>query len=243
MVTASVKRWLLNGIVITIPLAVTLIVLGVVLNFVLGFLEPIVLAVIYVWPNEPPTVVVQLTTLASLFGLLVFVGFVAEHTSGQRISRTVHETIESIPVVSTVYASVRRASDILTDDDTDQFREVKLVEFPHGNAHMLGFLTADTPETIECCLDEDDLQTLVIPLGPNPTTNGFVVHVPSEHVRDVDVTVEEAIRSIATLGVATNPEADGTTARERSSSSPAEPTRHADEARPRYAQDSPSRKP
>ena len=111
MATATIKRWLLNGIVITIPLAVTLIVLGVVLNFVLGALEPIVLAVIYLWPNEPPTVVVQLTTLLSLVGFLLAVGFVAEHTSGQRISRTVHETIESIPGVSTVYASVRRASE------------------------------------------------------------------------------------------------------------------------------------
>ncbi|WP_049927222.1 DUF502 domain-containing protein [Halopiger goleimassiliensis] len=214
MPTATVKRWLVNGIVITIPLAVTLIVFSVVLNFVLGMLEPVVTAVIYVWPNDPPTVVVQFTTLASLVGFLLAVGFVAEQTSGQRISRTVHETIESIPVVSTIYASVRRASDILADDDTDQFREVKLVEFPHENAHMLGFLTADTPATIERRLGENDLQTLMIPLAPNPTTNGFIVHVPTEHVHEVDLTVEDAVRSIATLGVATDPnEDDGRTDR------------------------------
>lgn len=203
--TSNIKRWLINGVVITIPLAVTLILLSIVLNFVLNALSPIVLAILYVWPTDPPTVVVQLTTLLSLFGTLLLIGFVADYTAGQRISRTLHTTIESIPGVSTVYTSVRRASDILLDDDIDQFQDVKLVEFPHGNAHMIGFLTADTPATIENCLDDSELQTIVIPLGPNPTTNGFVVHVPAEHVSDVDMSVEAAARSIATLGVATEP--------------------------------------
>ena len=86
---------------------------------------------------------------------------------------------------------------------------------------MLGFLTADTPQAIERCIGEDDLQTIVIPLGPNPTTNGFVVHVPAEHVHDIDMSVEAAIRSIATLGVATDVddgEADGDAERDRSPS-------------------------
>lgn len=206
--TSTVKRWLLNGIAITIPLVVTLIVLHVVLNFVLNALSPLVVTILFLWPNEPPTEIVQLTTLASLIATLLLIGFVAERTPGRRLSRTLHATIESIPGVSTLYASVRRASDILLDDDTDQFRDVKLVEFPHGNAHMLGFLTADTPPTIADQLDGTNLQTILIPLGPNPTTNGFVIHVPEERVRDVDITVESAVRSIATLGVATERVAD-----------------------------------
>ncbi|MFC4542120.1 DUF502 domain-containing protein [Halosolutus amylolyticus] len=201
--TFSVKRWLIKGVAITVPLVVTLVVLSVVLNFVLNVLSPVVVAILYVWPTDPPTVVVQATTLLSLFATVLLIGIVADHTDGRRISQNVHAAIESIPGVSTVYASVRRASDLLLDDDTDQFQDVKLVEFPHENAHMLGFLTADTPPAIERCLDEDDLRTIMIPLGPNPTTNGFVLHVPADRVYDVDVSVEAAVRSIATLGVAT----------------------------------------
>ncbi|MFC7231986.1 hypothetical protein ACFQMM_12300 [Saliphagus sp. GCM10025308] len=48
------------------------------------------------------------------------------------------------------------------------------------------------------------MQTVMIPLGPNPMTNGFIVHVPDEAVSDVDVSVEEAVRMTATLGVASN---------------------------------------
>lgn len=195
------KRWLVNGIILTIPLVVTLLVLLVVIDFVLGILSPIVAGVQYVWPNDPPRIVIQLTTLASLVGFFLVIGFVADHTPGKHVSKRVHATMETIPGVSTLYESVRRASDILVDDETDQFKEVKLVEFPHDNAYMFGFLTADTPPEIEETVGEREMMTIMVPLGPNPTTNGYVMHIPTENVYDVDITVEEAVRSIATLGV------------------------------------------
>lgn len=203
-VSRSVKRWLINGVAITIPLVVTVMVLLFVLDFVLSVLSPVVAALTFLWPREPPTAIVQSVTLLSLLGFFLAVGFVAERTPGERLSRALHGAMETIPVVSTVYLTVRRASDILVDDDTDQFKEVKLVEFPHENAYTFGFLTSDTPELIEATVGEAELQTVMVPLGPNPTTNGFVMHLPRERLHDVDVTVEEAIRSIATLGVATD---------------------------------------
>lgn len=201
--SANVERWLINGIAITIPLAITLIVLSVVVNFLLSALSPLVSAIAYAWPDEPPAVVIELATLLSLVGVILLIGFVADQTSGERASGMVHETMESIPGVSTVYGSVRQASEIFLDDETDQFQDVKLVEFPNENAHMLAFLTGETSETIEESLDDEEMVTVMVPLGPNPTTNGFIMHVASEDVTDVDLTVEEAIRSIATLGVAT----------------------------------------
>lgn len=203
-VASRFKRWFIHGVAITIPLVVTLIVLIVVLNFILGVLSPVVDAVTFVWPNEPPVAVIQLATLLSLIVLFLLVGVAAEYTPGEHISDLVDETMETIPVVSTVYVTVRRASDILVDDDTDQFQDVKLVEFPHEDAYMLGFLTADTPDSIENQLGVEEMLTIMVPLGPNPTTNGFVMHMPAENVHDVDMTVEEAVRSIATLGVASN---------------------------------------
>ncbi|MCU4742892.1 DUF502 domain-containing protein [Natronoglomus mannanivorans] len=202
--SSSLKRWLVNGIAITIPLVVTLLVLLVVLDFILGVLSPVVDAVTYVWPNEPPDEIVQLTTLLSLFGLFLLVGFVAEHTPGEHLSRTVHRTMETIPGISTIYTSVRRASDIIVDDDTTQFQEVKVVEFPHEEAYMLGFVTADSPTAIADSLDTEEMMTIMVPLAPNPATNGFVMYMPAENVHDVDLTVEEAVRAVATLGVASD---------------------------------------
>lgn len=198
------KRWLINGVAITIPLVITLLVLIVVIDFILNILSPVVRGILYVLPNNPPTAVVQLMTLLSLVVFFLLVGIVAEYTPGRYISGRLHATMETIPGISTVYESIRRASDMLLNDDTDQFKDVKLVEFPHRDAYMLGFLTAKTPPVIEERVDNGAMVTIMVPLGPNPTTNGFIMHMPAEHVHDVDITVEEAVRSIATLGVASN---------------------------------------
>ncbi|MFC4989063.1 DUF502 domain-containing protein [Saliphagus infecundisoli] len=205
---AKVKQWLINGVVVTIPLVITLIVLSVVVNFLLRALSPVVAAIGYAWSNEPSTAVLQLVTILALVGLILVIGFIADQTPGGRVSGAVHETMETIPGVSAIYGSVRQASEIFLDDDTDQFQDVKLVEFPNENSHMLGFLTGDTADEIEHSLGAE-MVTIMVPLGPNPTTNGFVMHVPTEHVTDVEMNVEEAITAIATLGIAT--ETGGTT--------------------------------
>ncbi|WP_254762686.1 DUF502 domain-containing protein [Natrinema marinum] len=196
------KRWLVNGVVITIPLVATLLVVLVVVNFILNALTPVTAGVRFIWPNDPPAPIIEIVTLGSLLGLFVLIGIVAEYTPGAYVSSRVHATMESVPGVSTVYESIRQASKVLVDDDTEQFQDVKLVEFPNEGTYMLGFLTADTPAAIESGVGEAEMVTVMIPLAPNPATNGYVTHLPTERVHEVDLTVEEAFRSIATLGVA-----------------------------------------
>lgn len=199
----TVRRWLIDGIALTIPLVATVVILLFVLQFVLGLLAPIVAGVALLWPTTPPTPIVQAGTVVALLCFFLLVGIVADLTPGEKLSAALQRLIERIPVVSTIYLTFRRASDLLVDDDGDQFREVLLVEFPHEGAYTFGFLTAETPRGIESAVGATDLRTVMVPLGPNPTTNGFVMHLSDERVHEVDVTVEEAMRSIATLGVAT----------------------------------------
>lgn len=200
--SSKLKGWLIHGVVITLPIVVTLVVLMVVLDFLLGMLSPIVMAVTYLWSNEPSTAVIQLVTVLALVAFFLVVGIVADITPGEHISRVVDKAVATIPGLGTVYTSVRQASKMVVDDDTDQFQDVKLIEFPHQNAYMSSFLIGDTPENIEDSLEVGEMVTVMVPLGPNPTTNGFVMHMPAESVHDVDLTVEEAVQSIATLGVA-----------------------------------------
>ncbi|QLK24737.1 DUF502 domain-containing protein [Natrinema zhouii] len=197
-----VKRWLINGIVITIPLVATLLVVMVVLNFIRNAISPVTAGVTYLWADEPPAPVIEFVTLLSLLSVFLLVGLIAEHTPGKYLSKRVHAVMETIPGVSTVYESIRRASKLLVEDDTDQFEDVKLVEFPHDGAYMLGFLTAETPAVVEASVNKTEMVTIMVPLAPNPATNGFVMHMPIENVHEIDLTVEEAFRSIATLGVA-----------------------------------------
>lgn len=204
--TSTLWKWLVKGVAVTIPLVITLMILIFVLDFILGMLSPVVGAVELLWPgSSPPAVLIQLTTLASLIGLFLLVGFVADRTSGSSTASAFHSRMEAVPLIGSLYTSVHQASDVLFQDENDQFQDVKLVEFPHQDAYMLGFLTAETPPEIRDSAAVEEMRTVMVPLGPNPTTNGFVMHVPADRVYDVDLTVEDAFHAIATLGVAEDP--------------------------------------
>lgn len=196
------KQWLISGFVITIPLVITLIILSVVFDFILDFLRPVIAGVGFLWPNEPSTMFVELATLLLLVVLFVLIGFVADQTRGANVVMFVDAAIETIPGVGGIYLTLRQVSKQLSADDTQQFEDVRLIEFPHQGAYALGFLTGDTPESIENSAGAGEMVTIMVPLGPNPTSNGFIMHMPVDNVYDLDYSVEDAIQSIATLGVA-----------------------------------------
>lgn len=200
-VPLRLKHWLIHGFIITLLAVVTIVVLMIVVEFILGMLSPLITAVACLWSDEPPAVVMQATTVLSLIAIFILIGLIADLTPGEHVSRLVEKTLTTIPGLGTVYTSVRRASRMVVDDDTEQFQDVKLIEFPHENAYMASFLIGEAPAAITDGLEVEEMVTVMVPLGPNPTTNGFVMHMPAENVHDVDLTVEEAIQTIATLGV------------------------------------------
>ena len=197
----TLRRWLLTGVALTVPLVITVLVLGVVLNFLLNVVSPVV-ALVRIVPGVSPVIeglLVQIVSLASLLLVVLAIGAVANVTDRSYAPRF-HAAVEGLPGVGELYRSFRQMSDILTDSSAETFREVKLVEFPHEGAYSLAFVTADTPEQIQASAGELRMQTLFVPLAPNPMMGGFLVNVAADRVSDVDMTVEEAIQSIVTSG-------------------------------------------
>ncbi|WP_338729322.1 DUF502 domain-containing protein [Haladaptatus sp. DJG-WS-42] len=197
-----VRQIFLSGAALTIPLIITFIVLGFIVRFVSDILAPFVQVANYFWTINMPGFLVQATAIVATVVIIFVVGIVSEGTSGEHMADRFHTLVEAIPGVGGVYHSFRRMSDVLIESDTQSFQEVKIVEFPHEGAYTIGFLTADTPEEIETAAGHDDMQTLFLPLAPNPVMGGFLVHLPVEKVHDVDMTVEEGVRAIVTSGVA-----------------------------------------
>jgi uncharacterized membrane protein len=199
----TIRESLLAGVGLTIPLIITLAVLAFVLNFVSQALTPVVDGLNFFWPGQLPNIVIEATTLVTLFVLVFLIGFIAEHTSGDWLANGFHAGIERIPAVGSVYMSFRRMSETLIESDTESFQEVKIVEFPSENVYSLGFITSTPPEYIGDEIGEDRVRTVFMPLAPNPVMGGFLIYVPEAHLWDIDMTVEEAIRALVTSGVAT----------------------------------------
>lgn len=197
-----VWRSLVKGVAILLPLVVTLFVVSFVLGFVFEQIAPLVGAVVGTGVTDSEALVTTIT-LALFLGIVLAIGFTAEFTPGDHhLNDQFDEFMASIPGIGSVYTSFNEMTELLLDSDTDSFQDVKLVEYPGEDSYVVAFKTAETPEVIARDTGNDDMITLFMPMAPNPVMGGFVIHVSRERVVDVDLTVEEGIRSIVTSGVA-----------------------------------------
>jgi len=216
------QETLLTGVAITVPLLVTLYVLTVVLDFIAGALDPFIAVLrwfdviqafervriisLLIDVGVYPFIVDFLTELIALlvlFLIVAAVGTVGRNRYGERIIDYFDLAITSIPGVGTVYRSFRRMGDVMLDEGGENFQEIKLVQCFAEDVYVLGFKTSDAPPTIETATGHDDMVSMFLPLAPNPVTGGLLTYVPESNVHDIDMTVEEGVRSILTSGVAT----------------------------------------
>jgi uncharacterized membrane protein len=147
--------------------------------------------------------VTELIALVLLLTLIMIIGAVGHNRYGERIIEFVDFAIASIPGVGTVYKSFRRMGDVMLDSEAENFQDIKLVRALGGEMYVLGFETSTAPVSVEDSADHDEMATLFIPMAPNPVTGGFLTYVPREDVYDIDMTIEDGVRSILTSGVAT----------------------------------------
>jgi len=215
---AYVRRVLLTGLALTVPLLVTLFVLFFALDLLAGALDPLVLALeeIFGFTESLSRLTLQVFAVSTLAGIIFLVGAVAESQYGSgRIERRVEAFISSIPGLGSVYESFNEVSKILLSRDTDSFKEVKLVEYPSEGSYTIAFLTAEPGEAVRSATSHQEMVSLFLPMAPNPFMGGFVIHVAADRVYDVDMTVEEGIQAIVSSGVAVDEHADGVRGRQR----------------------------
>jgi len=207
---AVVKDALLTGIALTVPLAVTILLLVFVVRFLASLLQPFVgsvVALLGLGTALEVLAVYLFAVVVIVIGLLV-VGLAAKTSQGRRIERTVTGAIERIPGIGSVYGSFTEMSELLLDSDSQSFQEVVLVEFPTDGSYAVAFLSAETPEFVLESTGHDAMRTVFMPMAPNPVMGGYVLYVSEDRLYDVDMTVEEGIHSIVTSGVAVGEDSD-----------------------------------
>jgi uncharacterized membrane protein len=139
---------------------------------------------------------------ALIFGIIFVVGLVAHHGPNTHFSKRVDAVMEDVPGLGSIYTGVERMSDVLLEGDTQSFQEVKIVEFPSEDRFALAFLTASPPAAITDVAGYEEMQTVFVPMAPNPVMGGHLLNIPTENIYDVDLTVEEGMEAIMTTGIA-----------------------------------------
>ena len=190
------RRYLIAGLLVWVPLGITIYVI----NFLVTTLDQTLLLV----PEglRPEALVgFHIPGLGVLLSFLILVGtgVVAANFFGQRLILAWESILGRIPVVKSIYSSVKQVSDTLLSDTGNAFRKALLVEFPREGCWTIGFLTGTPSDAVSLHLDGDHV-SVYVPTTPNPT-GGYFVMVPRASVRELDMSVDEALKYIISMGV------------------------------------------
>lgn len=137
--------------------------------------------------------------LISLLFLILLVGIAGRNYLGKKLISFGEQIFKRIPVLKGIYGTTKQITESLTKSERSASWKVVMVEYPRKGIYSPGFLTGDSP--VEASQkDGKKLLSIFIPTVPNPTT-GFLIFVPEEEVRYLNITVEEGIKLIISAGV------------------------------------------
>ena len=190
------KRYLIAGLLVWVPLGITIWVL----HFLLTSLDQILL----VLPESARPRAVFGFDIPGLgvvvfFAILLLTGVIAANFFGLRLIQAWESILGRIPFVKSIYSSVKQVSDTLLSREGNAFRKALLVEFPREGSWTIAFMTGTPSDAVTPYLPGEHV-SVYVPTTPNPT-GGYFLMVPRSQVRELDMTVDDALKYIISMGV------------------------------------------
>ncbi len=202
-ILVSLRNKLITGILVAIPLVVTLWVLNLAYSFIKGISEPIISQII-LRPADPANSISKLT-LGDVPGvsfmvtllMLIILGVMATNVFGRKLIDTFEGLLVRVPLVATIYNAVKQVMDSIQQFNRGvRFKRVVYVEYPSPGCRLIGFVTGQFHESHAA----KDVTAVFIPTAPNPMT-GFVVVIENDKVMDSDLGLDEASKMILSAGL------------------------------------------
>ncbi|WP_153109771.1 DUF502 domain-containing protein [Propionivibrio limicola] len=194
------KRYFITGLLIWVPLAIT----AWVLSLIAGVADQsLLLLPTAVHPHtllgyDVPGIGILLTVL-----IILVTGILAANFIGQRLVVWWEKLLARIPVVNSIYNSVKQVSDTLFSSSGNAFRKALLVQYPHAGSWTIAFLTGTPGGDVRNHLDDEHV-SVYVPTTPNPTSGFFLIFKKSD-VIELDMNVDEALKYIISMGVVAPP--------------------------------------
>ena len=194
------RRYIIAGLLVWVPLGVTLFVL----NVVVGIMDRTLLLLPTDYRPENilgfniPGLGIVLTLV-----VLILTGMLAANLVGRRLVNFSEGILHRIPLVRTIYSAAKNFAEVLFTDTSDAFKKVLLIEYPRKGVYSLCFQTSTELEEIQARTSEDVI-CVFVPTTPNPTS-GFILMVPMSSAIELDMDVESALKMVVSLGVVVPP--------------------------------------
>ena len=202
------KKYLIAGLLVWLPLAITIWVLQAALGLLDGVFGWFLNAGRAILPvGAAPLIdllhrIPGLGVIVMLLGLLL-TGAFATNIIGQWWLRQGSRALSKIPIVKSIYSSVKQVSDTLFSSSGNAFREAVLVQYPREGSWTIAFVTGKPGGEAALHLHGDYL-SVYVPTTPNPTS-GFFLMVPRADVIVLQMSVDEALKYVISMGVVAPP--------------------------------------
>ena len=202
------KKYIVTGLLVWLPLAVTVWVL----HSVLGVLDGLFIWFLYKWRVVLPEAAEPIITLLGnipglgvivMLVLLLLTGMFAANVLGQWWLAQGSRLLHRIPIVKSIYSSVKQVSDTVFSSTGNAFREAVLVQYPREGVWTIAFLTGRPGGEVAEALPGEHV-SLYVPTTPNPTS-GFFLMVPRKDVVELKMSVDEALKYVISMGVVVPP--------------------------------------
>lgn len=199
---ARCQRLLATGVLVVLPLAITIWLLQILFGIVNAYVSRGVAGLLLLLGMESPTGVawrlgLPLAGLVVTLALLIGIGFLTSNFLGRRLLAAIERVLLSLPFVRAIYGGAKQLIDAFTGGGKGSFREVVAIEFSRPGMWVIGFLTSEGSLSL---VGTEPMCTVFIPTSPNPTS-GFLFIVSPREIRRLDLSVEEAIKLIVSGGL------------------------------------------
>jgi uncharacterized membrane protein len=190
------RRYLVTGLILWVPIGITIWVL----TLIVSTLDKTLLLI----PEQyrPETVlgfaIPGLGVLLTLVVLLI-TGIAARNFIGQQLIKGWDRILRRIPVVKSIYSGVKQVSDTLFSDSGLAFRKALLIEFPHQGSYTIAFMTGTPSGELVTRLPGEHV-SVYVPTTPNPTS-GYFLLLPKSRTQELDMSVDDALKYIVSMGV------------------------------------------
>ncbi len=192
----SLRKWLLAGLLVIVPLGITIWVL----EWIISSLDQTLLILPQTWrPDSLLGVHIPGFGVILAFAILLTVGAVASNFFGRKLVDWWDALLNRIPVVRSIYSSVKQVSDTLFSDSGNAFRKAVLIQWPREQVWTIAFVTGTPGGDVVNHL-QGDYVSVYVPTTPNPT-GGYFVMLKKTDCIELNMSVDEALKYIVSMGV------------------------------------------
>ncbi|UUZ51016.1 DUF502 domain-containing protein [Massilia sp. B-10] len=190
------RKYFITGLLILVPIAITVWVLSLVINT----MDQSLLLLLQQWRPEN-LIGYRIPGLGTIltFAIVFLTGLLTNNLIGNYLVRLWERLLHRIPVVSSLYGSVKQVSDTLFSSSGNAFRKAVLIPYPHADSYTIAFLTGVPGGDVKNHLHGDFI-SVYVPTTPNPTS-GFFLMMERSKVIELDMTVDAALKYIVSMGV------------------------------------------